>query len=169
MKIKPLFIISSLLISAGVWADVHQAEGTWNNDLNIAGKNYTCEGKKEVLYHHSMWARGDIETYTFLCVNPSNKKQAPWIMSADNATPSEPLTRVKGKFYQNCQYLDGQGWSCAKQKKISGKISIKEQDLKIGEIYTDNCLAEEKPNKKCKAELAKHDEIGQKALIREKK
>ena len=75
MKIKSLFIISSLLISATAWADVHEAEGTWNNDLNIAGKNYTCEGKKEVLYHHAMWSRGDIETYTFLCVNPSNKNK----------------------------------------------------------------------------------------------
>lgn len=96
-------------------------------------------------------------------------KNKPNGLSLRTMPPSEPLTRVKGKFYQNYQYLDAQGWSCAKQKKISGKISIKEQDLKIGQIYTDNYLSEEKPNKKCKAELAKYDEIAQKARITERK
>lgn len=165
-----LFIALFFALNAGANV-VEFSQGDWNGDLKIGEKSYLCEGKKELIYSHAAWQRGETWDYNFICLNPTDKNQALWIIAGVGMDFEKKFEPYKGEFNQDCK-LTTEGWNCTKKAKISGKVAIKHSDLKTGEPYADSCMHVKELSGKafddaCELQMKKNEELQNRTWIKE--
>lgn len=174
MKAK-FYLFISLFFGLNASANIIEySQGEWNGNLKIGQKNYLCKGKKELIYDHAAWQRGETWEYHFICLNPSDKNQALWIIPRVRMNFDEKKFKpYKGEFNQDCK-LTTEGWNCSKKTKISGKVAIKTKDLKTGELYAHNCmyyvnpnLSEKDFNDACEEHIKKNEELQNRTWVKD--
>ena len=138
MKNKLCLLTILSLLSLNAWASgSYYTEGYFKGEIKVGKKTYACEGEQEFFSDDTQWQTGEDLDATYICLNPADKNQAKWIIhrifQCDGNCKPEKL-----RLYEDCQFVSGKGWTCAKNQKISGDFQKNSDDDKVVKSLTDS-------------------------------